>query len=141
MSAALKYADKIADIGNCPPAPLASSSRLAYRLVFASAQHPHNYLPPAEIRPSRKWNSDEEFCEGYALSLFISAEALVTAMLALEASFKQLRKRLGDRITEGNIEPSDGLMDEPGASGHFNLHEYAGCDLAAKFAYVAALPP
>lgn len=61
----------------------------------------------------------------WALSFFISLEAAIdrwgslSARLGLVAAFQ----RYGTHVGEIRLDPTDGVMSEPGVSGHFELHE------------------
>ena len=136
----LKYLDVISTLPNCPPPLYSNGARQAYRLVFEAKDHPDNFRPPAVIQPSRKWKNEDDQCDAFALSLYISMESLIAAMGALERTFKQLRKRMGDRIAAGEVVDTDGVMNEPEQDGHFNLHEFDACHLDQKFSWIGSLP-
>lgn len=75
MSKLYKYQedfDEISKVCNCPDTEYFKfEEKEAYRFVFEDINHPHNFIPPAKIKPARYLaKSDREKCEGLGLSLY-----------------------------------------------------------------------
>jgi hypothetical protein len=136
----LKYAKEISLIKSCPPKACKPGARDVFRVVHANLSHPNNFLPPAQINPRRVFPNDEKKCSAYALSLFVSKDAVVNFVKAVEKLNPNIRKSLGDHVASGFVQPSDGLLSAPDAYGHFDLFESATANVAPNFKIVGAIP-
>lgn len=77
---------------------------------------------------------------GYALSCFDSQQNAEKRYASLCKSFKRTPKTIGDGLSGGQLENKDGLVTTPDKiSGHFDLYEYASCDLNKIFKIIETL--
>ena len=103
----------------------------AYRWTFEKIDHPKNFIPRAKIL-----NTEElkKTCIGWALSFFNTETNAINELNRYCADKKQLYKKLGTHIAEGNISKTDGVSGNFNeVSGHFSHYEYKGTDFSKKF--------
>lgn len=131
-----KYNARIAGIENCPPDDYAERQIRAFRVVRTDPPADDSFLPVSIQGPVRKL-SEKPLCSGFGLSLFTDVDSVKQKMARLKRSHPHIEEALGSKIAEGVVAPGDGVCSEPNTQGHFTLHEYEGCNLAAKFVVVA----
>lgn len=136
----LKYAKEIGLIKSCPPKACKPGARDAFRVIHADFSHPNNFRPPAQIDPRRVFSNEEKKCSAYALSLFVSKDAVIDFIKAVEKRNQLIRKSLGGHVASGFVQPSDGLLSSTDTHGHFDLFESATANLASHFTAVGAIP-
>jgi hypothetical protein len=120
----------------CPPADIKPVKITAYRWIFEDLKHFNNHHPPLKIEPNRLADSDdcEHNCDGYALSLFTSADKAEKKLKRFLDKKPLLAEVLGNCIAEVNISETDGEGDTPEKKyGHFNFHEYENVNLNFTF--------
>lgn len=130
-----KYQDEI-DIaisqGCALPVLHEPNERIAYRFVF-DHEHPNNFLPALKIKPKRRLDASIRIT-GYALSCFEDKDKAKTRYQNLTNSFKNIRTEIGNCLSSGKIENTDGMVDDTiPETSHFNLFEFENCDLSKKF--------
>lgn len=134
----LKYQQELSLIPNCPPAEVRGVERLAFRFVFEGPNE-RNYTPPAGINPGRKFENDEEKCDAYGLSLFLTQEHARAFYLRKSVSYKGFKKTIGTHIAQCEIAEDDGPCTAPDGDGHFSLFQATSCELAERLQIVEVL--
>jgi len=134
-----KYQAHLDSIANCPMPHFAPRKAEAYRYVFSDSAE-KSFLPVLAKNPNRalNWN-DVDRCSGWALSFFTSAATARTLFESLRRLNPRIHKSLGNGIAVGQLSSGDGVSCEAERSGHFELHEYDGTELASKFSLLEAL--
>lgn len=137
---ALKYAQQVASLPECPPASCRCVERVAFRFVFVERSGSDNCLPVLMLKPQRalKWEAHRH-CSGWALSFFISAETAKTKYQSLKLQGVQVERMIGDGLAVVDIQENDGIQTEPAEDGHFDFHEYDGNSLADRLTLVEPL--
>jgi hypothetical protein len=125
-----KYIAALAVIPDCPPGHCAPKHLTAYRFVYSPDPANESFLPQGKKKPARMFEGDNETrCSLMALSIF-------TTTLKAKRKYKTLARKydaralLGTHIAAVAIDPTHGLVSPPSKSGHMDLHEFQGCDLA-----------
>lgn len=112
------------------------TSMNAYRYVF-SEKPEKNHIPVYVQKPKRAIsNADKNklTTSGYALSCFENEEKAIAKYSKFQAHSPQIKNTLGDSLSNGIIDTSDGLITTPNPeSTHFDLYEFSTCDLSRKF--------
>ncbi len=134
-----KYAAQLQALADCPASDCREATRDAYRYVFRSRMW-DSFTPVLAGQPQRalKW-SDRDRCGGWALSFFSSADVAGAIFTKLQNTSRNIHKTIGDSIALGKLQTSDGVVSTPDSDGHFELHEYAGTNLVARFTVVLEL--
>ena len=111
-----------------------------FRFVFEDHNHPHNYIPPFAITPSRANNPNDRMkTDGYGISCFEKYDQAKTSYFNLSRSLKKFASTAGNSLSKGFVDVNDGLVDESEKNTHFNLYEFEGCDLSKKFTFIEKL--
>lgn len=127
---------------SCPSENCEAVDKLTYRFVYEDIKNEDNFLPQAikaikEGRPPMRRITEENTCEDYALSLFISEPTIREQWDGFSKRTKQL---LGySHIASGKIQKTDGVVTPEEEKGHFNLHEFIETNLQPKFKIVGKL--
>ena len=130
--------DKLLSEGYTMPHLHEPNGMNGYRYVFVNGSD-NNHKPVCIQNPSRRLPNNEKF-SGYALSCFDSQQNAEKRYAALCKSFKRTPKTIGDALSGGQLENQDGLVTTPDKiSGHFDLYEYASCDLNKIFKIIETL--
>lgn len=127
-----KYNSQLAVIPNCPPGGCAPQQMTAYRFVYDPDPGRKSFLPQGIKRPQRMFeaDTDHERCSLLAISMYVTAQKA-------RRHFKNLAKKydartiLGTHLASVSIAPTHGVVTTPSSRGHFDLHEFVGCNLAA----------
>jgi len=137
----LKYQHQVSGIPNCPANQCRPGTRNAFRWVHSAITHTDNFRPAAVQSPARlNAAGDRTRCSLWALSFFTSLEHAEKRFRELDQSHPRFRKKVGGWVAQGTIHPADGTMSPPSGTGHFELHEDASANLAAKFTIVRQIP-
>lgn len=131
-----KYHQELTSLGCNPSGNCTTIEKTSYRWVFADINDPRNFVPVLSIDNSREQKIG---CNGWALSLFVTAEQAKARWKVLVNDKKNGHKKFGTHTAVGNIEKTDGVADEVDGDGHYNLHEYTGTDFASKFVILEVL--
>lgn len=126
-------------IMGCPPMGCKPNAVVAFRFVKEPIDTAPNFLPVCMINPARRYRDDEVRCSAHALSLFSDAAKARKRYAELKRTNKLVYKTIGTHLAQGAIDKTDGLVTQPSTSGHFDLFESVGCDLAGKFSIIEAL--
>lgn len=121
----LKYYEEITKL-NCSLSRFSERNRTAFRWVIDTIDHPNNFLPRAII-------VGRSSCGDWGLSFFDTLQQSEERLLHIIRDKPRLSKKLGNHIAEGLLTATDGISEDCNEEGHFNLHEYEGCDLKSKF--------
>lgn len=141
----LLYQTNVSEVTNngfaCPPASASESTREAYRWVFSPITE-GCFHPQAVRNPPRLLNErdPEKRCSCWALSMHETLDQSVAAFKAVEKSFKNARKVLGNAVACGMLAQADGLSTPADEFGHFDLHPYKTSSLIMKFSVVTVMP-
>jgi len=105
----------------------------------------HNPASDGNFDPPALWGVSEprpkEKCDRFALSFFDSVESAQARFRSL-AKREDAASRYGDHVGELAIVEEDGLMSDPTASGHMDLHPKEGALFTGRVAsYAKAAPP
>lgn len=142
-----KYAQYLENIHtlrpSCPPKEAVEVEMEAFHFVYEPYENTLNFVPPSikarlERRSTRKYPAkDIDDCDGYGLSMFPTEIQASNFWQKLPIRIKAL---LGYKnIAAGVIDKTDGVITPIENNGHFNLHEFEGCDLILKFQPVSNL--
>lgn len=141
----LEYQSEVTEVAKtgiaCPPELATESSREAYRWVFNPITE-RCFHPQAVRNPPRLLNErdPERRCSCWALSMHETLNQSISAFQALEKTFRNAKKVIGNSVAQGILAQADGLSTPADRSGHFDLHPYKASALTIKFSVVAALP-
>ena len=112
------------------------TSKTAYRYVF-SDKPDKNHIPVYIQKPKRAISDADKnklTTSGYALSCFENEDTAVAKYNEYKAHSPQIKKTLGDSLSNGILNESDGLITTANQeSSHFDLYEFRECDLSLKF--------
>lgn len=135
-----KWAAELAQIEGCPPGDVLPGRGDAYRFVHELIEDERNFTCVAKLNPARKLRPGD-LCSGLGLSMFATRESAIRRYRSLLATNRNLPKTLGSKLAVGTLEPGDGRMSKPSASGHTDLWQAEEADLPARFRIVADLIP
>ena len=111
------------------------TSKTAYRYVF-SDKPDKNHIPVYIQKPKRAISDADKnklTTSGYALSCFENEDKAVAKYNEYKAHSPQIKKTLGDSLSNGILNESDGLITTANQeSSHFDLYEFRECDLSLK---------
>lgn len=113
----------------------------AYRFVFEK-DIDKNHIPPYKLQPNRlkqQIKKENVKTSGFALSNFESEEKAVAFYDYLCRVCRNVRKQIGDSLSYGVLDSTDGKITDVDAKGHFDLYEFYTCDLSTKFNIVRPL--
>ena len=128
----LKYQEKIDD--KCNLSIYTEKETLAYRWVFSDIEDERNFLPPYIRNPNRT----NDNCRVWCLSFFDSLENAKKRLAEITKHNKNLYKKLGTHVAEGELEKEDGIISEVDSQGHFGMFEYVKTDLTEKFQVIGS---
>jgi len=136
-----KYQEYINELSNCPPSDYQPIEMTAYRFVFEENQEQseNSFLPVLIIKPHRKFNTPQQRCKGYALSLFNTQNHAEQRYNQLRKNRPDISQTLGTHLAKGIIDKTDGIASSVDQKGHFNLHEFQHTDLSQKFEIITPL--
>lgn len=126
----------------CPVNIAKEEDTEAFRFCNKDIKDPDNFLPQAikainNNRPPIRRLTEDDFCDDYALSLFITEEF---ARKKFNSFTNRTKDLLGyTHLAKGNIVKTDGRNTPINIHGHFNLHEYMGVNLINRFIMVGKL--
>lgn len=137
----LKYHRDISSLAGCPPAPARELRELGYRFATAKLTDACNLLPPYKTSPNR-WVGERRTicCSAFALSMYVTREALLHRARVGLSNSPLFLKRLGDHYVELSLRPESGRQTPPSGAGHFDLHEYRTFDFMAAVRKHEKLP-
>ncbi len=138
----LKYSKEIKNLlsqGIKPPKELISPDNLqAYRWVFENP-NAKNHLPVYIQRPQRIIQAKERDnldTSGFALSCYDNEFNSENNFRKHLKSTPNFWKIVGNSISTGILLDSDGRMTNISSYGHFDLYEFAECNLNSKFTII-----
>jgi hypothetical protein len=136
-----KYHDYICEFKECPPKAYESRNLTGFRFVFHDLDCSNNYLPPLAINPKRintpQFQKVDRKCQGYALSMFDSAENAKLRYIKLLKNIGNISKALGTHVAEFNITEFDGVVSENNQEGHFDLHEFQNISFIGRIRIIS----
>lgn len=136
---AYKYQTQLVVLADCPPGGCTRQQLTAYRYVFQPDPTNESYLPGGIKTPARMFSGDEqERCSLLALSIFTTSTKARKKYRKLARRF-DVRTLLGTHLAALEITPAHGTVTAPSGSGHMDLHEFVGADLAAIAVIVETL--
>lgn len=140
ISKPFKYQEFLDKFKNCPPSTYKEVEMTAFRWVFETCDE-ECFKPVLILKPSRTFNSDVLNCTAYALSLFAEKNEALKRYSQFVHKRPKLKDDLGTKITEIEIEKSDGICSEPERNNfsHFIFHEYLKTDLSKKVVNIAEI--
>ena len=132
MENEFKYWQYLKEFDNCPSTECKAINMQSFRLIFEDINHTDNFKPPLLIKPSRinekMFDTNEQKCSGYALSLFNSLENARNRFINISKRNKCFGTNVGDHVAEIKIEEHEGKATEPSTNknnfGHFDFFEY-----------------
>ena len=134
-----KYRSELQDLidkGAQMPQLHIPTSKTAYRYVF-SDKSGKNHIPVYIQKPQRIISDADRnrlTTSGYALSCFEDEDKAVAMYNEYKAHSPQIKKTLGDSLSCGTINESDGLITIANQkSTHFDLYEFSACNLSRTF--------
>lgn len=100
----------------------------AFRFVFGTPNK-NNNIPVLIQNPHRKLPNNVRL-SGYALSCFDNKTHAENRYRSLCKSFKKAPLIIGDTLSSGLLQPSDGMITKiESSSGHYDLYESEECNL------------
>lgn len=112
------------------------TSKTAYRYVFCNKPD-KNHIPVYIQKPKRAISDADKNklnTSGYALSCFEDEGKAIEKYNEFKAHSPQIKNTLGDSLSNGTINESDGLITTANQeSTHFDLYEFKECDLSLTF--------
>jgi hypothetical protein len=133
-----KYQTEIEELialGIALPVLFEPNNKNAYRYVFKN-QTCKNHIPQYKKNPKRmiqEMNRNTLTTSGFALSCFDTETDATRRFEILAKSIPNIRKTIGDGLSNGILSNTDGLITPSNADGHFDLYEFKDCDLSNKF--------
>lgn len=124
----LKYQDEI-DKLSPNFSDFKEQSRISYRWTFEDISDSRNFLPRYKLNP----RPDDSNFIGWGLSFFSTKELAIKRMNELKVSRKNIDKKLGTHIAEGDLIETDGLSNSHQKDGHFTHLEYFDVTLEHKY--------
>jgi hypothetical protein len=132
----LKYQAYLEKFPNCPPEEYQEVDMPAFRWVH-KASIEEGFMPLHLSRyPPRMFDTEDENCMGYGLSMFNALDSAKLKFLKLK---KQLQKDKGDSVAALKLENQDGLAGASNQQGHFTFHEYEATDLTTRITNVYSI--
>lgn len=113
----------------------APNSKVAFRYVFSDKPE-KNHLPTYIQKPQRAISAADKnrlSTSGYALSCFEDEYKAVSRYDELKSHSPKIKNTLGDTLSYGVLNESDGLITDANAITHFDLYESISCNLAETF--------
>lgn len=118
----------------CVTTEFKEREQISFRWTFETIADPRNFIPMAKSEPNYS-----KSCKGWSLSLFDSELHAIARWEKLSEGKENFWKRVGSHLSRGLVEKTDGKCDVPNEIGHFDLFEYAQCDLSKKFVVIKEL--
>jgi len=107
----------------------------AYRFVFSTSNI--NNHKPAYIQKPQRIITDRDKkrlnTSGYALSCFDKEANAIQKYESLKKNIKNIHRAIGDSLSKGVLDINDGMVTKINNEGHFDLYEFAKCNLSSKF--------
>lgn len=123
------------ELGVSLPQLHSPESKPAFRYVFR--EKPEKNHLPVYIQKPRRIISDADFhklsTSGYALSCFEDEDKAVTRYEELRANSPKIKNAIGDALSYGILNESDGLITNANDITHFDLYESTSCALTETF--------
>lgn len=149
MTNTLKYFSFIQQFDNCPPPHCTEINVHAFRYIFEDRNHPVNFKPVLLIKPSRindkLFDTDEQKCSGYALSLYDLLPNARSGFIILYNRYKNIANNIGSHVAEISVESHEGVATEPSSKesnlGHFDFFEYVNTNFYNKIINIEKLIP
>ena len=110
-------------------------SKLAFRYVFSDKPE-KNHLPIYIQTPQRAISHADKSkltTSGYALSCFENEDKAVTKYNEYRSHSPRIKNTLGDALSYGILNDSDGMITDANKDTHFDLYESASCTLTKTF--------
>lgn len=126
---------KLEDQGVFLPQLHTPESKLAFRYVF-SKKPEKNHLPVYIQKPQRAISAadkNKQTAAGYALSCFENEEKAFEKYNEYRSHSPKIMNTLGDALSTGIIDNTDGLITTANKDSHFELFEFSTCNLSEKF--------
>lgn len=126
----------------CPPPTAKEASVQAFHWTKTPATAAC-FLPVGKRNPPRlhRAKDAEERCDCWGISMHMDLSSSIAAFHAVERSFPNARKTLGNSVACGQILPAHGVCTAPDKYKHFNLHPYTNANLCTAFGSSTAIPP
>lgn len=133
------YDASISQIPQCPPSNAKECDKDGWRFTLS----PHSlscFWPPAQRNPQRVAKSVSESCSMWALSMYETDSQAMLAYSKLKKSIRNIKKAVGDHLSQGSITTNDGKCTPPSHTGHFDFHPYINSTFTSNFAVIRKLP-
>lgn len=121
----LKYAEKVRELKDCPPAQARECDLIAYRFVKVPLDG--SSFIPAALEPGRFAGGIP--CKAYGLSLFATEEQARAHFADILSRQPQAALRLGDHLASVRLNAAHGVQTVANTKGHITLHEYEKVNL------------
>lgn len=110
-------------------------SKTSFRYVFSDKPE-KNHLPVYIQTPKRAINAADKnklTAAGFSLSCFENEEKAIIKYNEYKSHSPNIKNTLGDSLSTGIIDKTDGLITTATENSHFELFEFSTCDLSKKF--------
>lgn len=130
----LKYKKEISQF-DCDLTKFNEIEMESFRWTFEDINDLRNFEPIYINDPKRK----QEDYLGFALSFFTSKDAGLKRHKDLTTDKPNLYKKLGNHISSGIIEKTDGIANNPDEIKHFDFFTYENIGLNHKFTILESI--
>jgi hypothetical protein len=127
----LKYRAQLALIPDCDPKAIEPLDRTFFRWVFSPMDATRDFLPHARRFPKKV--DLQKKCEGWAVSLFVTAETARSTYASLLSRYPNFHKTHGTHLASGHVSTKDGVARRSGSEGHVSFFEFAHADIGRNF--------
>ena len=126
----LKYYEYLKNYNNCPPEINLERNANFFRWVHNELNE-NDFKPVLLINSSRKFDTDDENCDGYGLSFFNTEINAYSRYKQLVKHRQKMKNNLGTFIAKIEISTTDGVASLPNNKnyGHITFHEYFNANL------------
>nr|WP_154928901.1 hypothetical protein [Pantoea agglomerans] len=133
------YSASISQIPQCPPANAKECDKDGWR--FTLSPHTLNcFWPPARRNPQRVAKTVSASCSMWALSMYETDSQAMLAYSMLKKTVKNIKKAVGDHLSQGSITVNDGKCTPPSHNGHYDFHPYINSNFTSSFVVIRKLP-
>lgn len=133
------YDASISQIPQCPPSSARECDKDGWR--FTLCPHtPSCFWPSAVRNPKRVAKNADESCSMWALSMYETDSQATSAYSKLKKTIRNIKKAVGDHLSQGSITVDDGKCTPASHSGHFDFHPYINSTFVSSFSVIRKLP-
>jgi len=133
------YGTHINQIPQCPPSSAKECNKSGWRFTL-NPHTPNCFWPPARRSPQRVAQNNYQACSLWALSMYETDVQATLAYAQLKKMIKNIKKAVGDHLSQGSITVDDGKCTPPDHRGHYDFHPYINSNFTSNFNVIRQLP-